>query len=208
LQFLYWQDFFSGAANATDYHVSSIHTNRSDASAGTSSNEPWETFDKVKTEWSNLNSGDMVHLEKGRTFEISFSSPWYLSNGGNEGTPITLRGDDYGSSESNRPIVHRTGGIGIADFANIQSSYITIRDIEFNGGNNDYNQKTPGIIIWCDQKPITGINILNNKIHNLGGENGDYVCGIWLSSQEGTSNNLISDCLSRATMLPTTMLMA
>lgn len=176
-----------------DYYASSTHANRNDANPGTSPDMPWATFDKVKASWASLNAGDTVHLERGSTWDISFTGDfWYMSNGGSaSGGQITLRGDDFGTGD--KPIIHRTGGdANEGKFLMIQGSYITVRDFEFNGGNSDYGNNTTAIIINADGKDTSHVNVLNTKVHNLGGNTSLYICGIWT---ESWSANTISDCL-------------
>ncbi|NCD34534.1 MAG: hypothetical protein EOL87_14105, partial [Spartobacteria bacterium] len=108
-------------AGATDYYASSIHPSRNDSNAGTNPNEPWATFDKVKSAWNNLQGGDTVHLERGSVWNLSFSGDyWYVSSGGSASQgSIILRGDDYGTGD--KPIIRRTGGSGSSAFFVIQT---------------------------------------------------------------------------------------
>ena len=178
--------------NAADYYVSSIRSGRSDSNAGTNPDAPWATFGKVISSWGNLSPGDTVHVERGSRWDLSFSSDYFnVNNGGSAaGGPITLRGDDYGTG--GRPILRRTGGSGDNAFIVIQRSYVTVRDLELDGGNSDYGKNTAGMLILADGRDVSNAQILNMKIHNLGGSTTAYVCGIWLASW---TQNTTSDCL-------------
>lgn len=179
-------------AEAADYYVSSTRSGRSDSNAGTNPNAPWATFGKVISRWGTLSAGDTVHLDRGSQWDISFSSDYFnVNNGGSAaGGPITLRGDDYGSG--NKPILRRTGGSGNAAFIVIQRSYVTVRDFELDGGHSDYGKNTTGMLILADGRDVSNAQILNMKIHNLGGNTTAYICGIWLASW---TQNTTSDCL-------------
>lgn len=178
--------------DAEDYYVSSIRSGRSDSNAGTSPDAPWATFGKVMSAWGGLNPGDTVHLERGSQWNISFSSDYFnVHNGGSlSGGPITLRGDDYGTG--NKPVIRRTGGSGNAAFIVIQDDYVTVRDIELDGGHYDYGKNTTGMLILADGRNVSNAQILNMKIHNLGGNTTAYICGIWLASW---TQHTTSDCL-------------
>ena len=183
---------FASPAYGTEYYASSKHANRSDSNPGTSPDAPWATFDKVKSEWNSLGGGDTVHLERGSVWNLSFSSDWYISSGGSStSSMLTLRGDDYGSGAM--PILRRTGGSGDVTFMSVQRSYVTIRDIELDGGHSNYGKNTSGIIVNADGSDLSHVNILNMNIHNLGGSSSKYICGIWLESWSGdtTSDILI-----------------
>ncbi|HKL21300.1 MAG TPA: hypothetical protein VJ904_05805, partial [Tichowtungia sp.] len=123
-------------ADAADYYVSSTRSGRSDSNAGTDPDAPWATFGKVISQWGGLSPGDTVHLERGSQWNLSFSSDYFnVHNGGtSSGGSITLRGDDYGSGS--KPIVKRTGGSGACAFIVIQDDYVTVRDIELDGGHS------------------------------------------------------------------------
>ncbi|MFH0878646.1 MAG: hypothetical protein V2A34_02935 [Lentisphaerota bacterium] len=178
-------------AGAANYYVSSIRAGRSDSNAGTSSNAPWATFDKVKSMWGGLNDGDTVHLERGSAWNLTFSDDyWYVSSGGSAaGGTIMIRGDDYGTGA--KPILRRTDGSGSSAFFVIQTSYVTFRDFVLDGGSTDYGKATLGIAIGDDNANISNVTIKNMTIRNLGGSSSDYICGIWVVSPGYT----VSDCL-------------
>lgn len=177
---------------ARDYYVSSIRSGRSDSNSGTNPDAPWASMDKVVSSWSSLSAGDTVHLERGSQWNLSFSSDYLDTRAGGSasGGPITLRGDDYGSGA--KPILKRTGGSGNCAFILITRSYVTVRDIELDGGNSDYGKNTSGMLILADGRDVSNAQILNMKIHNLGGSTTAYICGIWLASW---TQNTTSDCL-------------
>jgi hypothetical protein len=177
---------------AADYYVSSIRSGRSDSNAGTNPDAPWATFGKVISSWGNLSAGDTVHAERGSQWDVSFSSDYFNINkgGSSTGGSITLRGDDYGTGS--KPILRRTGGSGDCAFILITSSYVTVRDIELDGGHADYGKNTSGMLILADGIDVSNAQILNMKIHNLGGNTTAYICGIWLASW---TQNTTSDCL-------------
>ena len=179
-------------SDAADYYVSSIRSGRSDSNAGTNPNAPWATFGKVISSWGSLSAGDTVHVERGSRWDLSFSSDYFnINNGGSaSGGPITLRGDDYGTGS--KPILRRTGGSGDCAFILIRRSYVTVRDMELDGGYSGYGKNTSGMLILADGRDMTQARILNMKIHNLGGNTTSYICGIWLASW---TQNTTSDCL-------------
>jgi len=194
----------AGAASATDYYVSSVHPNRSDATPGTSPEAPWATMDKVRAVLNGLNPGDTVYLERGSVFEVNTSSGFdgsnYLNfqNNGTAGNPITLTGVGYGSG--NKPIIRRTGGSGPDSFIQIRSNYIIVRDIELDG-NMEAGFATSGIGLWTDGSwdgdngTIHDVQILNMDLHSLGGSASGtdrYICGISLKAAAGRS---INNCL-------------
>jgi hypothetical protein len=178
--------------NATDYYVSSIRSGRSDSNAGTSSNAPWATFDKVISMWGSLAAGDTVHVECGSQWDLSFSSDYFniTTGGSTTGGHITLRGDDYGTG--NKPILRRTGGSGDCAFIAIKRSYVTVRDLELDGGYSNYGKNTGGMLIIADGSNLSNAQILNMRIRNLGGNSFAYICGIWLASW---TSHTVSDCL-------------
>ncbi|HKL21301.1 MAG TPA: hypothetical protein VJ904_05810 [Tichowtungia sp.] len=179
-------------ADAADYYVSSTRSGRSDSNAGTAPDAPWATFGKVISEWGGLSPGDTVHLERGSQWNLSFSSDCFnMSNGGSaSGGPLMLRGDDYGSGS--KPILKRTGDGGSSAFFLITGSYITVRDIELDGGHYDYGKNTTGMLILADGSNVSNVQILNMRLHNLGGSTNIYTCGIWLASWTGHTT---ADCL-------------
>lgn len=179
-------------SDAEDYYVSSTRAGRSDSNSGTDPNAPWATMDKVVSRWGNLSPSDTVHLERGSQWNLSFSTDYFnMRNGGSaSGGPITLRGDDYGSGD--KPIFKRTSGSGGCAFILITGSYITVRDIELDGGHYDYGKNTSGMLILADGSDLSNAQILNMKLHNLGGNTTTYTCGIWLASW---TQNTASDCL-------------
>ncbi len=176
---------------SAEYYASSIHPERSDNNAGTDSNTPWATFDKVRSMWSSLSPGDTVHLERGSLWGISPSSDyWYIGNGGNASADITIRGDDYGSGD--KPILKRVGGSGTPAFIMIEASYVTVRDFTLDGAYQDHGVDGSGIVIGDANGNISHVNVLNMTVKNLGGSSSQYVCGIWLVSFCGYA---VSDAL-------------
>jgi hypothetical protein len=191
---------FSGTlvltVHAADYYVSSIHTNRNDLNAGTFPDAPWATMGKVENESQNFSPGDTVYLERGSVFEIDVShsasntSFLKMHAGGTPGQPITVTGSGYGTGAL--PVIRRTGGTGSPSLIHIQKSYITVNDIEIDGGNSTYGTHTTGIVIGGHGEDLSNVTIRNLKIHNLGGNLSTYICGIWVSS---FTSNIVSDCL-------------
>ncbi|MFA5930840.1 MAG: GLUG motif-containing protein [archaeon] len=171
-------------SSGKNYYVSSINANRSDSNPGTSPTAPWATMDKVKAMWGSLSAGDTVHMEKGSVWNLTFSTDyWYMSKGGSAlGGQITLRGDDYGTGA--KPILKRISGTGNAAMVLVQTSYVTLKDFEIDGGNKG----TSGVILagWSG-KNESNINVLDLYVHNLGGDSASYICGIWIAGSEGTT---------------------
>lgn len=117
------------------YYVSSVRSTRSDANSGDSATAPWASIDKVKASWGNVPPGATIHLERGSTWSTTGANYWVISTGGTNGAPITIRGDDYGSSSSNAPrLLKASGSDGYMIDIATNASYITVRDIIIDGG--------------------------------------------------------------------------
>ena len=174
----------------TDYYVSSVNPVGNDSNPGTSPNAPWATYAKIQAVWPSLNPGDTIHLNKGSEWDVSLTDAWYVTHGGSAGSPITLRGDDYGTGAS--PILKRTGGGVAATFVGIQASYVTFQGFTIDGGNSGYGQNTGGITIFPNTSNLSTIQILNMTIQDLGGTSATYTCGIWIAASGGYN---IDSCL-------------
>ena len=188
--------FFTAGTGYQDFYVSSIHPNRSDSNPGTDPNYPWATFGKVAGQWysstnttGKITAGDIVHLDKGSTFNVS--SEWRITSGGTVGHPITIRGDDYDSqSKGTLAILNVTAKFGAVFWIN-SGNYITLRDFHINGNGKNVSS---GVTIGGSGQPsnITNIEVLNLKIYNLASDSSNYSSGIWLAADMTHS---VSNCL-------------
>ncbi|MFV0342411.1 MAG: hypothetical protein ACK5JH_05890 [Anaerocolumna sp.] len=140
------------------YYVDSISGN--DANNGTSSSAPWKTLTKVNS--AVFQPGDQILFKKG----ASWMGTLEVTSSGNSNAQIT-----YGSyGTGNKPIINGSGAyqaIRIMD-----KSYITIRDLEITNPAADSGDRK-GIFIFANGNTMSGIQILNNDIHDVKGKYGE-----------------------------------
>ena len=174
----------------TEFYVSSVHPSASDSNPGTSS-LPWLTFDKIVTEWPNLNPGDTVHLDQGSDWTFSGDGIWWwdINDGGTPGNPITLRGDDYDSGNGvGKPVHRHTGAATVGGRTiTIYASYVTIRDFTMNSNMSAFSP----ITMIPSGADIEQVNILNMTMEEIA-DYDTYSSGIAMGFSGGED---INNCL-------------
>ena len=145
-------------AAGNTYYVDSV--SGSDSNNGTSTGTPWKTLSKVSS--ITFQPGDQILFKKGSSWMGTLD----VTGSGSSSAQITYGA--YGSGS--KPIINGNGAEEAVRI--VDKSYVTVRDLEITNPASAEGDRR-GIYLGGFGSTETGIQILNNDIHNVKGKYGE-----------------------------------